>query len=141
MSDTPPSANLTPTVAWALLSPFGRLARLPYWLGFVLTWIVIGITVNNWVNGFTDQITLEDLTIENFMSSNALLPFLFFFLQWVELALMIKRCQDLGMSGFVALVAFIPVINLIAIVVLGAMPSQREPNRYGPLPNSYYRRR
>ncbi|NVK36224.1 MAG: DUF805 domain-containing protein [Rhodobacteraceae bacterium] len=140
MPDLKRNANLTPSVAWALFSPFGRLSRLPYWLGFGLTWVIIGLLVNMWLNGHEEPLTIDVVTVDNFMASNPLLPFVFLAMQWINLALIIKRCQDLGMTGFVALVAFVPLINLAAILVLGFMPGQKEANRFGPMSNTYFRR-
>jgi len=135
------SANTSPGVFWLFFSPIGRVAREPYWLGFIIIWLVIGIAANMWLKTIEPGMEFEQLTLDNFMSSNSLFPILFFALQWVELALVIKRCQDRGITGFLALLVFLPIINIITVIVLGLLPSAPGPNKYGPHSNSYFRRK
>ncbi|MBG6211334.1 uncharacterized membrane protein YhaH (DUF805 family) [Labrenzia sp. EL_126] len=87
-----------------------------------------------------ENLTLETLPINDFMASNPLLPILYLVLNWVHLALVIKRLQDVGLSGFLALLIFVPVVSLLLVIILGFVPSQAKPNRSGPLPNSYWRK-
>lgn len=142
MSNTP-SANITPGPVWALLSPIGRMGREPYWLCFALVWTVIAIAFNMWwkTADFSGiDFTQETIPLTAFMESNPLLPILFFALQWVELALVIKRLQDIGLSGFLAILIFVPGLNILVVLMVGFMPSKAEPTRHGPMPNSYWRR-
>ncbi|TYC49165.1 DUF805 domain-containing protein [Rhodobacterales bacterium] len=141
MNTPPPSANISPGPLWAMLSPFGRIGRFPYWLSFGFVWIIISIAVRLWWVSSMDYLTPETVTPSAFMASNPLFPLLFFALQWFELALVIKRLQDIGQSGFFALLIFVPVLNILMVLVLGFIPSKPEPNRHGPLPNSYWRKR
>ncbi len=141
MASSDQQANISPGLFWLLVSPIGRVAREPYWLVLFLIWIVIGVAINMWFGSLPDDVTIDDLGMDSFVSSNALFPILFFVLQWVELALVIKRCQDIGITGFTALLIFVPVVNILVVLFLGFVPSQQGPNRFGPLPNSYYRRK
>jgi len=134
-------ANLTPSVAWALLSPIGRISRNAYWHGMFLVWLVILIAMHMWWSSLDPSMPLSEVDINGFAGSNPLFPLLFFALQWVELALVIKRCQDIGVTGFLAILILIPGINLITVIVLGFIPSVSGPNRYGPEPDSYFRRK
>lgn len=134
-------ANVTPSILWLLASPIGRAARQPYWLGFVLVWAISGIALRMWFKSLDPNVPMAFEDVVGFADSNPLFPFLFFALQWVELALVIKRCQDIGISGFSALLILIPGVNVIAVLVFGLLPSSSGPNRYGPLPNSYFRRK
>jgi len=140
MSTPSQSANITPGIFWALFSPIGRMSRKPYWLCFAFVWSVIAIAIRVWWMSAIEILTPETATPSAFMGSNPLFPILFFVLQWFELALVIKRLQDIGQSGFLALLIFVPFLNLLMVIVLGFMPSQAEPNRHGPLPNSYWRK-
>lgn len=141
MSTPPPSANINPGPVWALLSPIGRISREPYWLCFILIWLVFGMSIRIWWLSATDTPTPEALMAGDYIATNPLFPVLFFVLQWFELALVIKRLQDIGQSGFWGLLIFVPFLNLIMLIFLGVVPSQGEPNRHGPLPNSYWRKR
>ncbi len=134
------TANLTPSIAWLMLSPIGRISRQPYWLGFILVWIVILIAMRMWWTSLGPGTELTELNLIHFMESNPLFPFLFFALQWVELALVIKRCQDIGVTGFLALLIFVPFVNVVAVLIFGVIPGAQGANRYGPMPNSYFRR-
>jgi len=141
MSTPPQSANIAPGPVWALLSPIGRIGREPYWLCFILIWLVFGIAIRIWWLSAIDTPTPESLMAGEYIASNPLFPVLFFVLQWFELALVIKRLQDVGQSGFLALLIFVPFLNLIMLIFLGIVPSQADTNRHGPLPNSYWRKR
>ena len=140
MSTPQRSANISPGIFWALLSPIGRMGRLPYWMCFAFMWVVIGIAIRLWWMSLTELPTPETVTVNIFVSSNPLLPFLLLVLNWFELALVIKRLQDIGQSGFLALLIFVPGFNLLVVLVLGCIPGKAEANRHGPLPNSYWRR-
>ncbi|MCX2724122.1 DUF805 domain-containing protein [Roseibium salinum] len=141
MNTPPQSANVTPGPLWALLSPIGRMGRQPYWLCFALIWMILAIAVRIWLMSITEIPSPETITPAVFMASNPLLPVLFFVLQWFELAMVIKRLQDIGQSGFLALLIFVPIVSFLMVVILGFVPSQAAPNRHGPLPNSYWRKR
>lgn len=122
------------------MSPIGRMGREPYWLCFAFVWVIIGIAIRIWWLSIPGIPNPEDVTPNAFAGSNPLFPLLFFALQWFELAIVIKRLQDIGHSGFWALLIFLPGVNILMVVILGFMPSQAQPNRSGPLPNSYWRK-
>jgi len=134
-------ANLTPSVAWALLSPIGRISRQAYWLGMFLIWDIFLIAIFSRWQAMGFDTPLEDVIYNGLPEANPLYPVVYFALVWIELALVIKRCQDIGVTGFVAILILIPGVNLITVIVLGSIPSGSGPNRYGPEPNSYYRRK
>ena len=131
MNSSPPSANIAPGPVWALLSPIGRMGREPYWLCFAFVWTVIAIAVNLWFNTADIDFASETIALAAFMDSNPLLPILFFVLQWFELALVIKRLQDIGLSGFFALLIFVPGLNILVVIAAGFIPSKAEPTRHG----------
>lgn len=45
-----------------------------------------------------------------------------------------QRCRDIGWSGWIVLLTYIPVIGLAVWLVLLFYPGTRGPNRYGPDP-------
>ena len=51
---------------------------------------------------------------------------------WGECALMTKRLHDLGRSGWICLIVFIPVINVIAVISLLIARGDDFDNPYGP---------
>lgn len=145
MNTPPRSAQLSPGPLWALFSPIGRIGREPYWLCFVLTWIAFAVALRLWWLSLPGSATLEDMVqammAGDYIASNPLFPILLLVLQWCELAVVIKRLQDLGQSGLLALLLFVPVVNLIVLIILGVVPSRGGANRHGPLPNSYWQKR
>ncbi|MBO6754918.1 MAG: DUF805 domain-containing protein [Roseibium sp.] len=140
MASTAPAANFSPGLVWLFLSPIGRLGRHAYWLGFAFVWLIIAMALRMWWTSLDPGVNVEELSLISFMESNPLFPILFFVLQWIELAMVIKRCQDIGITGFLALLIFIPGVNLLAVIIFGVVPSAGGANRYGPCPDSYYRR-
>ena len=129
-----PSGRLGPL--WLLFSPFGRLSRQPYWLAFALVWALMGIPFSIWIRSIDWSADITELTIVDFVESNPLVPLLIFAVQWVELALVIKRLQDLNLPGLLGLLILLPIVNVLMVVVLGFIPSSKGPNRYGPRPNA-----
>lgn len=101
-----------------------------FWLCFILVQLALvgfGILVNLAINGFG---------INAGRSSIGLLPAaiftLAFGLSWI--ALVVRRLHDVGLSGWLVLLCFIPAIGEVALLVLGLAPSQVGENPWGPVP-------
>ena len=62
----------------------------------------------------------------------ASLAALVFFLP--NLAVTVRRLHDVGRSGFWLLLVLVPVIGALIVLVFLLLESQREPNKWGPLP-------
>lgn len=45
-----------------------------------------------------------------------------------------RRMHDIGQSGWMQLIAFLPVIGWIAVLVMCILPGQPHPNGWGPVP-------
>lgn len=116
------------------------MGRQPYWLCFAFICLVMSLLLRLWMLSLPAQPTREEMTLAAFLSSNPLIPFVLLTLNWIEIAMVIKRLQDLGRSGFWALLIFLPFVNLLMFFLLGFVPSQDKPNRSGPMPNSYWRK-
>jgi len=111
----------------------GRARRKEYWAFWLCSTILVfallgfGILVDLAINGFRDV-----------SSRNAIgfLPFYIFALalnlSWI--ALVVRRLHDIGMSGWLVLLCFIPAIGGIALLVFGLVPSQAGKNAWGPVP-------
>lgn len=50
------------------------------------------------------------------------------------IAVTARRLHDIGMSGWVQLIALVPILGGLALLVLCAIPSQAGSNRYGDAP-------
>lgn len=54
-----------------------------------------------------------------------------------SLAVLCRRLHDVGKSGWIILLNFIPVVNIVTIIItfiFTLMDSKPEPNKYGPSP-------
>ncbi len=51
-----------------------------------------------------------------------------------SLAVTVRRIHDIGLSGWFILVNFIPSIGSLIVFVFTLIPSQRHPNKWGPVP-------
>jgi len=111
----------------------GRARRKEFWaffLCFILVQLALfgfGILVNLAVNGFG---------INAGKSSIGFLPALIFTLafglSWI--ALVVRRLHDIGLSGWLVLICFIPVVGEAALLVFGLIQSQVGENPWGPVP-------
>jgi len=53
---------------------------------------------------------------------------------WIAFAISAKRWHDVGMSGWMTLLCFIPVANIGAFLGLGMTPGNKGSNQYGEEP-------
>jgi hypothetical protein len=53
---------------------------------------------------------------------------------WITLAAHVKRWHDLGVTGWAAAPCLLPILNVIALIALGAMPGEPGANKYGVSP-------
>jgi uncharacterized membrane protein YhaH (DUF805 family) len=102
------------------LSPRGRSSRKFYWIFGVLPFFVLGVLIGFLMSAFGLGQEVA------FVASLATL--------WPCLAMQIKRWHDLDMSGWWALLTFLPLLNLLVVVVVGLIPGTPGANRFGPNP-------
>ncbi len=106
---------------------------------------------NNWQfkNLFQGRLSRVNFLIGNLTINLIFLIFIYYYFtrfrydlfQWLwalsflviltSLSLIIRRLHDVGMSGWWVLLIFIPVINIIFLLVLYIYPSESERNEYG----------
>jgi uncharacterized membrane protein YhaH (DUF805 family) len=46
----------------------------------------------------------------------------------------VSRFHDIGWSGWAVLLMFVPLVDILALMVLLVMPGQKQPNAYGEPP-------
>lgn len=60
---------------------------------------------------------------------------------WIYFCLTVKRWHDMGLSGWLVIISFVPVIGtVLTLMICGLVPGQRHVNRYGHPPLIYERR-
>ncbi len=102
----------------------GRARRKEYWM-FVLFNIIISIVL-----GRIDAMlgTVNSLGVGYIGGLYSLVVFI------PGIAVGVRRLHDIGKSGWMLLVAFIPIVGVIWLIVLLATDSTPGENQYGPNP-------
>lgn len=116
-----------PTVSWLLFSSSGRAGRQVFILGW-LFWLMI--------NCYTVASIILHREDEALFRLFSLLFFAGFAASFAStIMLSIKRLHDMGLSGLLVLVLFIPAVSLVMLFVLCLWPSTPGANAYGPAPD------
>jgi uncharacterized membrane protein YhaH (DUF805 family) len=103
----------------------GRSQRAEYWYFFLFN-IIIGFVL-----GFIDGI----IGTYDPVSGYGLISGLYMFAVLIPgIAVGIRRLHDIGKSGWMLLIALIPLIGAIWLLVLMATDSNPGDNKYGPNP-------
>jgi len=111
----------------------GRARRKEYW-AFVL-FSVIAFAVAAAIGGGIDA------ALGNFDGADAMPVALMVLvgLAWLalivpSLAVTVRRIHDIGLSGWFYLLIFVPYVGSLIIFVFTLMPTQRNENKWGPVP-------
>lgn len=91
------------------VSARGRASRAEFWWWWLATGVVSALT--------------EGSALNTLIVLGLFLP---------TVMVLIRRLHDTGRSGWWALIAFVPVFGLIALLVLLALPGDKVSNRFGP---------
>ncbi len=110
---------------WLLASLQGRISREPFWLGLLLLNLIVAIVLGTAIRHSHWQPAVS-----------AVLPFVILPLMWSEIALIVKRAHDRGVTGFVAILSLVPFANIALVIFLGLVPGDPGPNTYGSRPNA-----
>jgi uncharacterized membrane protein YhaH (DUF805 family)/cold shock CspA family protein len=111
----------------------GRARRKEFW-AFCLFWTVMfvtlfgfGILLNLAINGFGYDAGRTEI---------GFVPGLFFVLLTIlpSIALTVRRLHDIGLSGWLVLLCYVPAFGGLATLVFGLIPSQVGENPWGAMP-------
>lgn len=110
----------------------GRARRKEFW-GFCLFWtiglaVIVGVGLSVDLGSGIEQ--GDDLPIV--MIGLVVLYILLTFLPWV--ALLVRRLHDLGLTGWLAVLCFLPYVGWLATLVFALIPTQAGDNKWGPVP-------
>ena len=114
------------SVGWALFSLRGRIRRSTFALGGLLLTAVLWFFIVQIVRA-EEESGRQILWTLGFMACTA-------FATWSIFALTAKRLHDIGLSGWLSLLLFVPGAWVLAVIVLSILPGQAEDNVYGPVP-------
>jgi uncharacterized membrane protein YhaH (DUF805 family) len=117
-----------------LFSFEGRVSRSTYWVVSIITSVggCITIMFGPDVLAVADPARVSEIGVYLTLLAVSVfsLPFL-----WVSLAVQAKRWHDLGKSGWMSLIIFIPIVGaLLAFMELGFVRGTVGANQYGPDP-------
>ena len=112
----------------------GRIARMNYFLGSLFvafSWLLLLIVIITLMHIAAVILGLIDLFATIFL-------FIYFLLVLVGLffsfSLAVRRSHDLGQSGWMALLMFVPVANIIYTLCLLFVKGNNNANQFGPTP-------
>jgi uncharacterized membrane protein YhaH (DUF805 family) len=115
----------------------GRARRKEYWM-FILFSIVfsIGFSIFDEIFGFTYGESYSSNTSGfSYSTEGGILSTLFSLALFIpNLAVAIRRLHDVNKSGWMLLVAFIPLVGVIWLIVLFATEGDQGSNQYGSDP-------
>ena len=119
-----PSPPRVATILWVLFGFDGRIGREVFWLGFLFMTAVatVAMTPYRLAGGLPE-------TADPYFLALLLVAL------WSEAALAVKRLHDRGLTGFFAFLLALPLLNFVLFAILGLVPGEKRPNRYGPGPD------
>ena len=104
-----------------LFSLNGRINRAKYW-GYAIVALAI-LIIGSVLGTLLANVSQE-------LSSVVFIVTIFTYL-WITVTLQVKRWHDLDRSGWMSLLNFIPVLNIVVFVVLGFFKGTQGSNKYG----------
>ena len=109
----------------------GRAPRSEYWWFYlfeILAFVAL-VSVDIWFLFQTPEILENPVLFDPF----SLFTLYYMILSFIpRLAVTVRRLHDAGMSGFMVLTMFIPVVGWLVLMVLMMMPSDANDNIHGP---------
>lgn len=114
----------------------GRARRLEYWSFVLFTWLT---TIAAFLPFFIvmsfagDGETLFPLAALMLLAPS--LWMLFLVIPGISLAS--RRLHDVGLSGWLCLVSFVPYVGGLFMLIIACIPSQPQPNHYGLAPKRF----
>jgi uncharacterized membrane protein YhaH (DUF805 family) len=134
-----PAAAPSPVAPPALAHAGGmferRIGRIGFLLGLVYAYSVLAVSIALLMFVGRTGLLPEDLDGAGLAIFNIFVLLLnlasWGFMLVVSLSLIVRRLHDLNLSGWAALLYFIPLVGLVLILFLLFKPGH-EPNKYGP---------
>ncbi len=111
---------------WFFFRFSGRISRAAYFWGVMLMLVVTGFLVYRLFSGASGGHLSATLTFNLGLLA----------LNWAQAAIGAKRFHDFEKPGILALLLFVPMVNLVMLVALGLIPGTSGPNKYGPTTNT-----
>ncbi|WKL56675.1 DUF805 domain-containing protein [Asticcacaulis sp. ZE23SCel15] len=133
------------TIVDTLLNPNGRINRATFW-----SWtlgIAFGLAIllsfflymgEAWLDDWRTFTLYPVFTaeLEPWVARPRRLMWLLLIpVSWIYFCLTVKRWHDMGLTGWLVVISFVPVIGTaLTLMICGLVPGQRHANRYGHPP-------
>ncbi len=117
-----------------LFSFKGRIGRGTFWAIFIIHILIMLLLMIAFVNA-PEKRDAQDWLVR--LGQYLLATFAMIYLpiaMWIAFAISAKRWHDVGMSGWMTLLYYIPAANIGAFLVLGITPGNKGSNKYGEEP-------
>jgi len=101
----------------------GRISRIEYVGGFFVLYLTIFISVF-----LVSLLGYKDVMVINYVAYAIGIP--------LSLGLFIRRMHDLGQGGWMLVLLFVPILNLLYQLYLLFAKGQDKENIYGPIPKN-----
>lgn len=109
----------------------GRLNRRNFIIGWAIFFMLIAM-VSMMVYGNQPQ-NNKMPTVSPEQTVLMVISFIIFY--YYVLSLYARRLHDIGLSGWFAVVTFIPYVNVLFLLAMAAIPGKKEDNKYGKKPH------
>ncbi|MGA0600896.1 DUF805 domain-containing protein [Caulobacter sp. KR2-114] len=117
------------------LSFDGRLRRLHFWIGAIILWVVEMVIMSVTLGGAASMAASGQNPSAMFAGPAVVGWILILALLYPSLALQVKRWHDRDKTGWMVLIAFIPLIGALwTLIECGFLDGTPGPNKYGPSP-------
>jgi uncharacterized membrane protein YhaH (DUF805 family) len=112
-----------------LFSYQGRITIGRFWFGYLV------VLLANMATGFTIGFIANDGRGHLTSAGVALIVIFMIMAVYVHFSILVKRCHDRGKSGWMTLLAFVPLVGFFWVLIdLGILKGEPGPNEYGPDP-------
>jgi len=116
----------------------GRARRLEYWSFVLFAWLsmtgfMFAVFMLTALFGGLDQ----DSPHAGTMFAMILILGWMLLLAPAGISVAVRRLHDVGLSGWLYLISFVPYVGGIFLLVVACIPSQPHPNAYGPAPRRF----
>jgi len=114
----------------------GRARRLEYWSFVLFAWLTMMAAVLPFF--FLVGLGYDGDSLSAVALLAMLAPAVWgLFLMFPGIALASRRLHDVGLSGWLYLISFVPYVGGLFMLVVACIPSQPHPNRYGLAPKRF----
>ena len=111
---------------WLFFGFRGRISRQAYWLAFFFIVAILGFSLQPTIDPQTGVLSLRGGGLAIATMIVAIIA---------NIAIGVKRLHDFNAPGLFAISLFVPFLSVIATLVVGLLPGNPGPNRFGDAPN------